>query len=403
MRVLLTVLTLFFLSIGNPLFSQNLKGLWTGELYQGNAKESFYYQLTIEQEGDQLFGESFSKAGMEESARFSFTGLINNNQVIIQEITQLAPATPKWCLKYIILQLVKKDGQLFLEGDWKADGCVPGKIYLTSKNNQQEILVQKEVPFSIFGKWTGYLSQSDRSYGFFYEFELKPKASKSRIVSEGNGGNAFISMDWAYDSLTKVLKFNELEVLNKTDEQWRWCIKSANLNLTRKKNVYVLEGNWKGYIEGHDLETGSCAPGKMYLEKPILTNTVSKAVENMQSPYESSNARKVKVQRVLEVSSPKLKIRVWDNGTVDGDVATLILNGKTLFNKYRVSKTRYARLATLNQENNFLILHAEDLGDISPNTVAVSVDDGTKEQIIILSSNLKESGAVLIKQFKVNE
>ena len=32
----------------------------------------------------------------------------------------------------------------------------------------------------------------------------------------------------------------------------------------------------------------------------------------------------------------------------------------------------------------------------------ILVDDGEKEQIIILSSNLNESGAVMIRQFKVN-
>jgi hypothetical protein len=34
--------------------------------------------------------------------------------------------------------------------------------------------------------------------------------------------------------------------------------------------------------------------------------------------------------------------------------------------------------------------------------VAVSIDDGEREQVIIVSSNLEESGAVMIKQFKVD-
>ncbi len=53
----------------------------------------------------------------------------------------------------------------------------------------------------------------------------------------------------------------------------------------------------------------------------------------------------------------------------------------------------------LRKENNLLILHAEDLGAIIPNTVAVSIYDGSKEEIIILSSNLNVSGAILIRQF----
>ena len=52
----------------------------------------------------------------------------------------------------------------------------------------------------------------------------------------------------------------------------------------------------------------------------------------------------------------------------------------------------------LREESNFLIMHANDLGDIAPNTVALSIDDGVKEQRLIVSSNLAESGAVLIKE-----
>ena len=87
--------------------------------------------------------------------------------------------------------------------------------------------------------------------------------------------------------------------------------------------------------------------------------------------------------------------------TVDGDIVTVFLNGELLFEKYRVTKHKYAKVVKLKPDDNYLILHAEDLGDISPNTVAVSIDDGVKEQIIILSSNLSESGAIMIKQFKI--
>jgi hypothetical protein len=48
-----------------------------------------------------------------------------------------------------------------------------------------------------------------------------------------------------------------------------------------------------------------------------------------------------------------------------------------------------------------LVLHAESLGSVPPNTIAVSVFDGVKEQTIVLCSNLKESGAVLIRTFQV--
>ena len=49
---------------------------------------------------------------------------------------------------------------------------------------------------------------------------------------------------------------------------------------------------------------------------------------------------------------------------------------------------------------NLLILHAENLGDLPPNTIAVSLDDGSSEQLIIMNANLEESGAILIQAFR---
>jgi len=163
----------------------------------------------------------------------------------------------------------------------------------------------------------------------------------------------------------------------------------------------VLEGAWEGYIEGNTPPEGRCAPGTIVLEKPILTRSIVKTIEQPFQAYEISTQRQAKIMSTVEVKSANIKLKIWDNGTVDGDIATVFLNGEQLVKRYRVSKYKYSIPVTLKEDNNFLILHAEDLGDIPPNTVAVSVDDGIREQIIVLSSNLKESGAILIRQFKI--
>ena len=395
----------FILACPLVLTAQGLTGLWEGYLYQEGKVDTFFYQLQLEQEGDDLSGTSYSRAPDSTSeASFTFTGIVDQeDRVVIQEIIQDSPESPKWCLKYMLLEIGSNRGKVTLTGEWKADGCTPGRIYLENGDfTTKEITVEEEVPFSILGKWTGYLSQSDRDYGFYYEVNLaEGDQSQSYIVSEGNGGSAFHNLAWEFDDVLGNLELEEQMVKTKTDGKWKWCIKSGSLTLRREPHTYVLEGQWKGYLEGLNFATGSCAPGKFYLEKPIETRTVTKAVQEARKPYESKNKRKIKVQRVLEVQSPKLKIKSWDNGTVDGDIVTLFLNGNLLFEKYRVTKTKYTKLVTLKEENNFLILHAESLGDVPPNTVAVSIDDGVKEQVIILSSNLEESGAVMIRQFKV--
>ena len=191
--------------------------------------------------------------------------------------------------------------------------------------------------------------------------------------------------------------------MERTDDKWKWCIKSGTFKLSRRGMSYFMEGDWSGFIEEHDPETGACAPGSLILEKPVLTKEIRKEINVLTKPYEDQTGRVVKVGRTVEVKSRNVRIKIWDSGTVDGDYATLFLNGERILNNYRVQKYKRGIPVELNAEENLLILHAEDLGDIPPNTVAVSVVDGKEETVIIMNSNLKESDAILIRRFRLKE
>ena len=386
------------------LAAQQLGGRWEGYLTQQGKTDTFYYQVDLQQNGDSFTGTSYSRTqDGENEAFFELTGFWDGSMLILQELRQTRPSLPQWCIKYATLGLGNDRGRAVLSGPWRADGCTPGRIFLQKAGAIQRDTIVQELPTGISGKWAGTLSQSDREYGFFFELELQPSgAGSSYIVSEGNGGGARMQLDYTYDEAQQRLRFQESRVVEKEDPAWPWCIKSGELQYRREGSRLVLEGRWEGYIEGYDMESGPCASGKLLLEKPVLTREIIQEQQAVEAPYESANRRKIEVQRVLEVSRPNIRIKIWDNGTVDGDVATLFLNGERILNNHRVSKRRIGIPVTLQQENNFLVLHAEDLGDIRPNTVAVSVDDGEREQVIIVSSNLEKSGAVMIRQFKVD-
>jgi len=383
--------------------AQNLSGEWAGALTQNGKPGVFTYQINIVQHGDAIFGTAFSNTpDGKNTAHFNLTGAWDDGKLILQEIVQTEPATPRWCLKYAILKLSVADNAFKLEGDWKADGCAPGKISLTKRSGLEELIASETELFSMAGRWTGTLSQSDRNHDFFYEIQLSADGRGiSQIVAEDNGGSANHRLEWSFSIADSSLIIEESALTEKTDPRWKWCIKSARLRLRRETSRYVLEGSWEGYIEGNTPPAGRCAPGVILLEKPILTRSIVKTIEQPFQAYEVSTQRQAKIMATVEVKKPDIRIKIWDNGTVDGDVASVFLNGQQLVNRHRVTKHKYSIPVTLKEDNNFLILHAEDLGDISPNTVAVSVDDGVSEQIIVVSSNLKESGAILIRQFKI--
>lgn len=371
--------------------------VWRGALTQTGGQDTFLYELHLQEQSTGLSGTAFSVNPAGDTAQFAVRGSWDGQILLLQEIRQEFPKQPRWCLKYVKLE-VDTDalGRPYLSGRWQAEGCRPGELSLYPMD------AGAGDADSPLGRWTGHLDQADREYGFFYEIELEPNGrGRSHIVSEGSGGTATHELQWEYDSSRQLIRISELQVMEKTDPKWPWCIKQAELKWERKSDGHYLSGDWSGFIEGYSLrgDKGTCASGKMFLEKPLLQLATRQKVDDQAAAYEKEHGRKLRVDRVLRVSSPKLRIRVWDNGTVDGDVVTIFLNGKRLVNNFRVSKRKWSIPVTLNEAENLLIIHAEDLGDITPNTVAVSIDDGKKEEVLVISSNLDVSGGILIQPF----
>lgn len=378
---------------------QSLSGQWQGYSVQEGAAQLFYYDITLSQQADALQGVAHARsADGKLQASFTLAGMLKDGKVILQDVAQTAPAQPRWCLKYATLTLCERSDSLLLEGAWTAQGCKPGRLSL-ARPAPARLAAE---PWPPLGQWSGYLSQSDRPYGFAYQLHLAPGGSGfSQIISEGHGGSARHALQWTADSARQTLRVKEVEVVERSDPQWKWCLKQADLTLRREDLRWTLEGAWEGYIEGRSDNAGRCAPGTLFLEKPILPPPVVQAIETQSDTYLAEQGRKVLIGHVIQVAGPQIRLRVWDNGVVDGDIATLFLNGKQLLHRHRVTKSGYTLPIKLSQTDNVLVLHAESIGSVPPNTVAVSVSDGKKEQVVVLCSNLQESGAVLIRTFRV--
>lgn len=378
---------------------QEISGHWVGYLTQSGKTDTFRYELYLSREGDAVSGLSRSVDPEGALAEFSVSGVWKDGQLKLQEVAQLKPEAPRWCRKFAVLKLDRSQYRWRFRGSWQADGCRPGEIALQLESfTGQE---QAPLTFSRTGAWKGVLQQSDREYGFYFELHLAEEGrGSSYIVSEGNGGWARHALAWHWTAEDSSIHFQEAAVSEKSDAQWPWCIKKGRLRMRRASGKYLLEGPWQGYIEGHSPQRGACAPGRLRLEKPMLTQAASRQMAEKAAAYQSKARRSVNVQRILDVRAQTIRLKVWDNGITDGDVLSLFLNGRQILDEYRVNKQRYAIPVELQRGENMLVLHAIDLGNITPNTVAVAVDDGHQEQTIILSSNLDESGSVMIRYFE---
>jgi hypothetical protein len=108
------------------------------------------------------------------------------------------------------------------------------------------------------------------------------------------------------------------------------------------------------------------------------------------------NGRKVHIHDEIDTDEETLTIQVYDKGKVDGDRISLYLNGELLLENYTVGKIKKELTLHLKPGENYLVMHALNLGRIPPNTAAIRIYKNGKPKDIILNSDMDKSGGLKI-------
>ena len=102
------------------------------------------------------------------------------------------------------------------------------------------------------------------------------------------------------------------------------------------------------------------------------------------------------VLKTIEVENESIKIDIYDNGEIGGDSISLFLNGKLLAGRKKLTTKPLSIRIPLEEleEENELVMYADNLGSIPPNTALMIVTDGTKRYEVRITSDLQKSGTI---------
>ena len=101
----------------------------------------------------------------------------------------------------------------------------------------------------------------------------------------------------------------------------------------------------------------------------------------------------------ITVDHDSISVTLYDNGDIDGDSITLIYNDKILTTHQRLTDkplTFFIKIKPGNNRNE-LLMYAENLGSIPPNTALMIIHDGEKRYEINIKSTEKTNGSVSFK------
>jgi hypothetical protein len=142
-------------------------------------------------------------------------------------------------------------------------------------------------------------------------------------------------------------------------------------------------------------------PKKEVISVPVVKQE-NKMETNITPPTieQKFTSREKIFTKEIPLSGDSIELDFYDNAEIDGDSISLFLNGKLIFEHIRLTEKAYRVKLPVSdmQENNELIMVAENLGAIPPNTSYMVALVGEKRYDAQLAST--ENSSAMIRLIK---
>ncbi len=109
--------------------------------------------------------------------------------------------------------------------------------------------------------------------------------------------------------------------------------------------------------------------------------------------------RKLETIRTVVVAQDSLVFSLYDNGTVDGDTVSVLINGKVAIPRVGLLEKAYNKTIYLTPDMGdsvSVVLYAENLGSIPPNTGLLVIREGSKIYEIRFSGDMNKNSKIIL-------
>lgn len=377
MRLVFTFVSCLFFLLNVQ--SQSISGIWRGYfsssngLYREGVQEEMYkYEIQIDQQPNNgIKGVTYSYKTTVFYGKATFQGIYNvKSKTIILKETGLVDLKigdkSEPCLMTCYLDYTKMGKLEVLQGTFisinikdKGD-CGNGKVYL------------ERVPDSDFEK-EDFLKKNAPT-------KLKP-ANEEPVKK----GKESVKQQKPLARNPSVKPSNSNPNLSSAPKIPRVKLDSSPV-ITNEKNVLQT-------MPQRRLEENNFIPNKR-------EQTETEAKEKKQNPLPKVLVeRENKLIKTIQVEEENIQVDLFDNGTIDNDTISVFHNNKLVIKHGRLSFNPISLKIKCSPEDKIheLVVVAENLGEIPPNTALMVITAGKKRYEVFLSSNESRNAKVVIE------
>lgn len=367
------IVTLFLLLISINAPAQDLTGIWRGHFQsgtQGQLLESFgiddryKFEAQINQDNKRFGGVTYSYKTTVFYGKAGCVGTVNpkTHKVLLQETKILElKSTGGACIMTCFLQYSKMGDEEFLEGNYTgisitdSTQCGTGRVFLrkvtTSDFYMEPFLSERKSP-PLARKNTPPATRPDSDTR-----EKKPEPAPSGKP--------------ALPPAAKPLVAEK---------------KPPPADKTPRP-----EPPPPAPIRDRD-EKGAGLKDDTTIEKPETVIKIAPVPQVLAT-------RKNELVRTLLTSAKEIFIRIYDNGTIDNDTVSVYLDNKLVISRQKLTAKPLTLKISLDEKEGLheLVMVAENLGDIPPNTSLMVVNAGDEQHEVRITSTEQQNAVVVFR------
>ena len=326
----------------------DITGLWKGTLYNDSTAQLYKYEIGISEEKGRLTG--FSHTWYNDKGYFvvkKVKAKKSKGKIIIEDVDIIAynypEKPPKGVRRLHVLDLSAQDSLLILSGSFSTNQTklyapATGTLRLERKND--------------------YRKHSDL-LAHLQELKLEKELS-------------FVSRD-----------------LQLAEEAEQKSLSKAPVPVQTSTSPVVTKTV--------TTSTSISAPAKI---EPAKAKPLP--VTRSEQPAAEVLTRTKVVQETMTFDSDSIEITLYDNGEVDGDTVSVLMNGTVLLAKQRLSTNAIRKSISIpaGVDSVELVMYAENLGLFPPNSGLLIIREGKEVHEVRFSGDLGKNAAVLLRRKK---
>ncbi len=391
---------------------RDITGLWKGTLYNDSTRKYYRYEIGISEEKGKLsgFSHTFFLDGDKE-----FYGVKKvkvkkmDGKLIIEDAGLIAnnyPVAPAKGVRQLnILTLESKDSMMVLTGPFSTNrtkeySSLTGFVKLERKDDFWQSALVPHLQELGKADELSFVQQEKEQIKALIAKKDEQEKVETEMVKRKEDSDKKKEEPVKEEPVKPVIAMVEPSpgeapdmFVPKAVEKPKPVEKAATPEKQKKQEDKATEKQVKNKSEKEKTTAVKTIPST---EKP------AEKKEAVIPPAAEVLNRLTVLQQTVLFKSDSLEIALYDNGEVDGDIVSVLMNGKLIMEKEKLSTKAVKKMIypEPGNDNIELLMYAENLGAIAPNTGLLVVHDGKSIYEVRFSGDLQKNASIILKRKK---